>query len=92
MTWCPYCARERTTSGDYIGPTCGRSECQQADTQALFLFNSLGKRGKVAIALRDEPFFSQYLKDQDRVVREGLIARCERYTRDLKRLRKKAGR
>jgi hypothetical protein len=28
---CPHCAEKpRLQSGDYVGPTCGRSECQEA--------------------------------------------------------------
>lgn len=29
---CPHCAQKpRTGTGDYVGPTCGASECQEAN-------------------------------------------------------------
>lgn len=31
---CPYCDKMRKLTGDYMPPTCGRSECQEADYRA----------------------------------------------------------
>lgn len=32
---CPHCAsKPRTGTGDYTGPTCGASECQEAEYHA----------------------------------------------------------
>lgn len=31
---CPHCGKARKRESDYLPPTCGRSECQQAEYQA----------------------------------------------------------
>lgn len=45
---CPYCYRERKRAGDYLPPTCGRSECQEADFHDCRIRSSRNKRERIS--------------------------------------------
>lgn len=90
ITMCRFCGfRPLRTSGDYMTSTCTASECQQASFEAMTIWNGLSRNTKLALAERSaymlDRVFGVGRESVARVVIDVVLARCDKYRRDMVR-------
>ena len=54
---------------------------------AAEIFRAIGRRARIAVANREQPFLDTLLRGCDHAVRADVIVRCEKYVRDRERKR-----